>query len=73
MLIGSPQSLNSFETNDFTLHLNGAEIKRKTSTKCLGIYVDENLTWKTHIEHIVTKISAGLFVLRKLKTVLPQD
>ena len=38
-------------------------IKQVKSTKFLGIYIDSNLTWKTHIKHITTKIAktTGIF------------
>jgi len=76
MLIGSSQRLNILESNnenEFTININDNEIKRKTSTKCLGVYVDEHLTWHSHIEHIARKVSSGLFSLRKLRSILPQE
>ena len=27
-------------------------LERKESVKCLGIFIDQNLTWKHHIDHV---------------------
>ena len=31
----------------------GKQIERVTSTKFLGVYVDQHLSWKTHMKHLV--------------------
>ena len=38
-----------------------------TNTKCLGINIDNNLTWKAHINYITKKISKGVGVLLRLR------
>jgi hypothetical protein len=35
-------------------------LKRVNVVKFLGIYIDENLTWKDHIDHVCTKISKSI-------------
>ena len=37
----------------------------------LGIYIDENLTWKYHLTNINTKNSNSLFAIKQVKRVLP--
>ena len=39
-----------------TMTFNNIEIKRKNSIKFLGVIIDENLTWKSHIEVVENKI-----------------
>jgi len=39
----------------------------------LGIYMDQNLTWKYHINTLKSKISRSLFALNKVKRILPPD
>ena len=34
---------------------NNIEIKRENSVKFLGVIIDENLTWKNHIEVVEIK------------------
>ena len=52
------------------LKINDTEIKRKHSLKFLGVIIDENLTWKTHIEHLESKIAKNVGVLFKASKVL---
>ena len=54
MLIGSRQRLNTFNRLPF-FTIDGSSIKQVECTKSLGVYIDENLTWNVHIEHISKK------------------
>ena len=38
--------------DNIIVNINDTEIKKVESTKFLGIYIDSNVTWKTHIKHI---------------------
>ena len=40
-----------------TMTFNNIEIKRENSIKFLGVIIDENLTWKNHIEVVENRIS----------------
>ena len=46
--------------------IDGNIIPFTTNTKFLGINIDNNLTWKAHINHITTIISKGVGVLSRL-------
>ena len=46
-----------------TMAFNNIEIKRENSIKFLGVSIDENLTWKNHIEVVENKISKNVGVL----------
>lgn len=51
MLIGSRQRLSNFNRlPSFTIHDNS--MKQVEFMKSLGVYIDENLTWNVHIEHV---------------------
>ena len=56
--------------NDTTLSRIGSNATEQ-STKFLGLYIDEFLTWKHHIAHVNSKISRALFVIKQAKNVLP--
>ena len=45
-------------------------IQRDKVTKFLGVYVDENLTWKAHIECIDNKISKSIGILYRSRHIL---
>ena len=38
--------------NSLKLYMNGSPIDEKETTKYLGTFLDNKLTWKTQIEHI---------------------
>ena len=43
------------------------------SQKCLGIYLDERLSFDVHIENLCKKICSGIGVLRRIKPFVPKD
>ena len=46
-----------------TMTFNNIEIKRENSVKFLSVVINENLTWKNHIEVVENKISKNIGVL----------
>ena len=52
------------------MHINNNEIKRVTSTKFLGVIIDENLTFKEHLKTVENKVSKNLGMLYKAKPIL---
>ena len=59
MIISCPQKANKLK---FNLH----NIEEKNHIKYLGIYIDNNLNWAPHIQHINSKISKNLGILFRL-------
>ena len=55
-----------------TLEINTTTIVRESVIKFLGVLLDENLSWKTHINTIENKISKNLGILYKARLVLNQ-
>ena len=45
------------------LFIDGINLKRETVTKFLGVFIDENVTWKPHINTISSKISKSIRIL----------
>ena len=52
--------------------INNTVIKREYFTKFLGVMLDENLTWKKHINLIENKISKNVGILYKTKYIINQ-
>ena len=69
-MIGSRPKLD-LVSNNFAVKVDNIPIERVTVSKSLGVSVDENLTWKAHIEEISKKISAGLSVLKRISPTIP--
>ena len=51
----------------------GKHIERVTSTKFLGVYVDQHLSWKTHMKHLLNKLRCSLGAVSKVKPLLNRD
>ena len=49
------------------LHLNGTPLPLVQEVKLLGVYLNDELTWKTHIQHLVTKANKCVFILLRGK------
>ena len=47
------------------LFINDVKIKSENSLKFVGVMIDENLTWKTHVELVENKISKSAGILFK--------
>ena len=69
MLIGSRQRVAALEGN-VTLRLNDAVLQQVYSLQCLGVNVDQNLTWDSHIASIRKKVTRNVGILKKVKPVL---
>ena len=59
--------------NEINVVINGIEIEHVPSFNFLGIMLDENLSWKSHIEMVGNKISKVAGILYRLKNVFPEN
>ena len=50
MIIGTPKMTSMIDQADIIL--DNTKLDRVTKTKFLGVIIDENLTWKKHIDGI---------------------
>ena len=49
MLVGSRQRTKGM---NLTLTLDGTVLKQVCSTKYLGVYLDQHLTWQSHVDYV---------------------
>ena len=52
--------------------IRNAELEQKDDCKFLGIYIDKDLSWKTHIRYITNKVSKNVALLGRLKHTFPK-
>lgn len=50
-----------------TLSCKNHQLSDDDETKFLGLTIDKNLNWNSHVECIMQKISSGLYALRKMQ------
>ena len=70
MFIASRQKLTNIPEKPDT-SISVEKIERVKTYKCLGLDLDEGLTWKSHVSAIISKVSKVIGVLRRLKPLLP--
>ena len=59
-------------TNSVRITINGEEINKVTSTKFLGVLLDDVLHFKPHIDNLVQKLSKYVGLFFKLRHLLPR-
>ena len=73
MVIGSRQRLTTFDDHELCVTVNGASVKQVKSAKTLGITLDENLTWRNHVDAITKNISSGIGALKRVRGLIDQE
>ena len=64
MLVGSRQRIaTDTQGQELDLLVNGISFKKVDSSKCLGVEIDEFLTWDSHITSVSKKVSSCKGVL----------
>ena len=52
------------------LHIDNVPVKREFVTKFLGVYLDENISWKHHINIVSTKVCKSIGILYRTRCIL---
>ena len=68
MLFGSWQNLA--KSPNFCIQLYGKTLERVAKFSYLGVVLDENLSWKDHVEYVSSKVSRRLGLLSRIRSCL---
>ena len=49
------------------IKINNTQVEEKESTKYLGTFIDNKLSWKIQIQHIKTKLARGIGMISKIR------
>jgi hypothetical protein len=55
------------------IHHNHNYISTATQTKFLGQIIDDNISWKQHIDQVIKRMSSASYALRFIKYSLPTE
>ena len=75
LIIRSPHRPCNVE--HYHIYINNTRLSRvgnncsESSTKFIGRYIDECLTWRYHVAHVNSKISRAIFDINQLKFTVP--
>ena len=71
MLVTTHQKRSKMVRKSLSINHSGNNIDCVPSHKLLGVTVQHNLSWKDHCDEICAKVRKSLYLLRKLKHILP--
>ena len=71
MSIGSGQRL-SIVTVSPTLAINDFRVTQVATAKTLGLTIDDDLDWGSHMENIIEKVSSGIGAIKRVRHLIPQ-
>ena len=60
-----------YSSDNPSLTIHNFPIEQVSSTKSLGVHIDENLSWNTHIEGVCKKISSALGLIKRIRNFVP--
>ena len=71
MLIGTPQKLSNITSaeGNIRMEFNGNVIEQCTMIKCLGVIIDEHLSWSYHVDYVCKKVYASISRLRRVRLI----
>ena len=72
ILIGLRQNLNALTASP-VLSINGTSVKQVPMSKSLGVLIDANLTWGSHVEKLAKKIASGIAAIKRVSHLFPQQ
>ena len=55
------------QKKEVNIKINNTKVEEKESTKYLGTFIDNKLTWKIQIQHIKTKLARGIGMISKIR------
>lgn len=58
---------------EFALEMAGSTIERVQETKFLGLIIDESLSWKSQVQHVLRKISKFVPIFYKIRNSIPES
>lgn len=58
---------------NLSIEIEQVQIDKINSIKFLGLLIDTNLNWNLHVDHILKKVSSGLFALKKMSSLCSTD
>ena len=72
MFFGSSKHLKD-TTNLIVLRVGDKLIRRTKKVKYIGVILDEQLTWRDHIDYISTKIKRNIGAIKRIRNSLPKE
>ena len=59
--------------HQFDVKIDGYSLERTKTYKYLGIELNESLSWDSHIDNTIKKVSAGLGAIKRVTNLVPRE
>jgi len=57
----------------WNLTARGNYVTSSSNTKFLGLIIDDSLSWKAHIDQMMSKLNTACFVIRKIQAIMSPE
>ena len=64
MLIGSRHKIKN--TGQLTLKVNETYLENVSVQKILGVFIDNTLSWQTHIDYVCKRVNMKIALLKRM-------
>ena len=61
------------DEDEIVINIGNDEIKESAQENLLGMIVDNDLSWKSHVKNLVKKLNFRLYTLRRLSHIIPRS
>jgi len=58
---------------DLKLNYQGNNVKSSSNTKFLGLIIEDSLSWKAHIDQMMSKLHTAYFVIRTIQAIMSPE
>ena len=72
MIFTQKSTLQRRQLKKINLNINKNNIKQVFTSKYLGVYLDNKLTWQEHVQNLHVKLSKFTGVVYKIRNFVPQ-
>ena len=56
-----------YHRNDLNISVDGQNIEQVNKTKFLGVYIDDKLNWREHVNYTAGKIARNIGIIARAK------
>ena len=60
------RTMNKHMTQNVKIHIDGVDMSRVTTTKFVGVIINETLTWNDHMKLIYSNISKSIEIIQRV-------
>ena len=71
MIVGTNQKISRCEDCSLPLWLNDHQLQQSHDERLLGVHIDPNLSWSTHVENLRKKLLKQIALLARIKKFVP--